>query len=142
MSSLAFCILFPELALRIFAAMFERSHHFFGKRRIFGNRFAHENARETEATSIGGIGTTVNARFKNSLRREFATDRCGNQRVCTEGGQVARIDARHHRLGSGITQCFGHQFQLAQVIGFANFHKCLHIKTLGTLSHLYQLGIV
>ena len=57
----AFGKFFPELALSVFIAAFERIYDFFGESRILGDRFTDENACKSEAAGVGGIGATVNA---------------------------------------------------------------------------------
>ena len=59
-----------------------------------------------------------------------------------EGCQIARIHARDNRLGSRFAKCFGHDFQLAQVVSFADFHKGLHIKRCSSLCHAHELFVI
>ena len=138
----AFCKRLPELPGCIFAAAFEGAHDVFGERRVLGDGFAHEDSREAEATCVGGVCGAVDARFKDGLCRELVADACGDERVGMERCQIAGVDSGDNRPRGSFAEGVGHDFQFAQVVGFADFHEGLHVKALGALGHLHELFVV
>ena len=134
--------LFPELAAGIFAPAFERSHNFFRERRVLRDSLAHKDSREPEVACIRGIARAQYARFKNRLRRKFATHCCRNQRVGMERRQVARVHACDNRLRGICPERLQNNIQLPEVVLLADLDKRLYPEALGTLRHFNKLSVI